>query len=191
MLSFALPPPLLFRSHQMFSFALSSLAVPKEEFALRAYTFAQYTAEFGKVYADQERAEREVIFNKNKEKIIAHNKDARWTYTLAVNKFADMTSQEFKAHYQGYSKDSLFTASGDAEAIKSIPDVCGGPKAMNDTFDAFPIKDLDSLPTSVDWRTKKVVTPVKDQGGCGSCALLRLDPRDFSVARCLQSCQLS
>ena len=50
----------------MLSFAFSSLAVPKEEFALRAYTFDQYAAEFGKVYGADERAEREVIFNKTR-----------------------------------------------------------------------------------------------------------------------------
>lgn len=150
----------------MFSM-ISVHAAPTDTAGLRAYTFGEYTGEFNKVYVGEEAAERAKIFGANVEKIIAHNADPQWTYKLGVNKFADMTSTEFKAYYRGYSKDHMHAV--ESRGAIAVPNVCGGPKAINDTFDGFPIKSVSLLPASVDWRTKNVVTPVKDQGGCGSC----------------------
>lgn len=64
------------------------------------------------------------------------------TDTVGVNQFADLTSAEFKQVY--LSKYQL-----DHEL-----DVAVLP---------------ESTASSVDWRSKGAVTPVKNQGQCGSC----------------------
>jgi len=68
-----------------------------------------------------------------------------------VNQFSDMTATQFKHMNKGYNK------TGHAARRLAMP--------------LSPIVPLraEDLPTSVDWRTKGVMSPVKNQGGCGSC----------------------
>jgi len=98
-------------------------------------------------------------------KIEAHNADPQWTYTLAVNKFADLTGTEFAAIFAKGTK--RYTEEDELSA--TVRDVSGDVQ-------------VSKLPASIDWRTKKpsVVTPPKDQGGCGSCWA-------FSTAETLES----
>jgi len=111
-------------------------------------TFAAYTAAFGKVYNGNESTTREAIYTANIDEFEAHNADATQTYTKGVNQFSDLTLEEFKAlPIRGYM----------ASAKSGLPKV--GVHEYKG----------EKLADAVNWVTKGAVTPVKDQGQCGSC----------------------
>lgn len=128
----------------MRTFALVTLAAARGYDAL----FEQFVTEFEKVYSAEERALRKEVFAQNMAFIEARNAEDH-PYKLGVTAFADLTPEEF-SDYLGYrhsAKDTL-----------AAP-VLGTHVADPDA----------SVPDSVDWRTKGAVTPVKNQGRCGSC----------------------
>lgn len=136
----------------MLLIAISALAAPPRGLELStAYRYEQYVRDFGKNVAlnTAEWELRETIFNTRVREFIAFNK-LGGTYWKGVNKFTDMTDKERRAFLGGRPTMNRFLAkeSGIFSEHKW---------------------DGKALPDSVDWRTKNVLTDVKDQGGCGSC----------------------
>ncbi|KAL4377855.1 hypothetical protein GQ457_02G018320 [Hibiscus cannabinus] len=102
----------------------------------------QWMARFGRVYKDDnERQQRFNIFKHNVARIHSFNDASSHPYKLAVNQFADLTNHEFSASRNGF-KGHLF--SNNATAFK------------------YHNLSLSALPSSVEWRMKGAVTPIKD-----------------------------
>ena len=119
------------------------------------YTFEDYKSEYGKSYDAADEPQRRSAFEANMRKIQAHNEDKSQTFKMGLNAFADLTNEEFRARFvSGINKRQLGTAGGGSAEAGSL--LRGLPP-------------LRALPDSIDWRTKGVVTPVKNQAACGSC----------------------
>ncbi|KAL4440956.1 hypothetical protein ABPG74_009369 [Tetrahymena malaccensis] len=123
---------------------------------LKQYTFDQYIQDFSKgyQYESSEYFMRKAIFEQKLADIIAFNDLPNQTYKKGVNKFTDISAIEFKQNSLGYSKNM-----SNVRAFRNL-----SVKNLEVTE-----QQLKDLPVNVDWREKGVVTPVKDQGHCGSC----------------------
>ncbi|RDY01314.1 Cysteine protease RD19A, partial [Mucuna pruriens] len=108
--------------------------------------FLEFKRRFGKAYATEE--EHDYRFNVFK----ANLRRARRHQSLdpsavhGVTRFSDLTPSEFKNTVLGLR----------------------GVRLPSDANKA-PILPTDNLPTDFDWRDHGAVTPVKNQGSCGSC----------------------
>lgn len=106
-------------------------------------SFNEWTNHYNKTYTPTERDYRNSVYNDNLLKIARHNAAGTNTWTMGVNKFADLTSEEFSDRYVG-----------------------GVLGRRNNNHVRY---ILGAPPASVDWTTKGAVTPIKNQQQCGSC----------------------
>jgi len=118
-----------------FSFALTEFEYQT------AFTF--WMQEHQKTYAHDEFHARYAIFKSNLDYINHHNK-CNSTYSVAMNKFGDLTVSEFSRIYMG----TRVTVNTEELQKKSAP---------------------KALPTHWNWATRGAVTHIKNQEQCGSC----------------------
>jgi cathepsin L len=112
--------------------------------------FTEWTDMHNKSYGSApEYAHRASVFEANLARIHRHNLEAdagKHTWRMAMNEFGDYTAEEFKLAVVGGGR---YTPSRSAFRPRLL--------------------DVRALPTAIDWVSKGAVTPVKNQGQCGSC----------------------
>ncbi|GMH04143.1 hypothetical protein Nepgr_005982 [Nepenthes gracilis] len=113
--------------------------------ARHAHFFARFLRRYEKRYDTIEEIQlRFEVFKQNLKLIRSSNRKGL-PYTLAVNHFADLTWEEFHRHRLGAAQNCSATLKGNHKLTD------------------------EAVPEMKDWREVGIVSPVKDQGHCGSC----------------------
>lgn len=116
---------------------------------LEGYAFEDYVKDFGKNYKGDEFHKRKAIFEAELAKIHAHNKDTTKTWKEGVNHLTDLTEAEYRKML-GYNQHY-------------------GYNAWKGNGQERVARDAQDFPAEIDWRRDGIVSPVKNQGQCGSC----------------------
>lgn len=116
--------------------------------------YEEWLVKHGKVYnALGEKEKRFEIFKDNLKFIDEHNNaDLNRSYKLGLNRFADLTNEEYRSKYFGTRVDP------NRRMAK-----------LRTKSDRYAPRVGDKLPESVDWRKEGALVGVKDQGSCGMC----------------------
>jgi len=116
--------------------------------------FNKYVERFQKQYeiGSEEYKYHEQIYDSTLKHIQQHNQLPNQYYQQGVNQFTDQTPSNIFKGYQ--SSKSSQSSQSSSRTLTQLP---------------FTLDDIQDLPTHIDWRLHNIVSPVKDQGSCGSC----------------------
>jgi len=108
------------------------------------HQFQKFIKKYNKKYESvNEYLARYEVFKKNMMKSFMNENKS---YQTGITKFSDLTKQEFTKIYLNLNYDAMAMAN----------------------FNPYLVDFKYGAPSSYDWRTRNIVTPVEDQGQCGS-----------------------
>jgi len=109
-------------------------------------SFTRFVAKYNKAYEHESFFAKYNTFKANLEAITKHN-EGNHSYTMGVNEFADLNTDEFREQYLGLNYiNKEFSRSKNEGHLNVI-----------------------SIPDELNWIEKGAVMPIKNQGQCGSC----------------------
>ncbi|XP_040908699.1 procathepsin L-like isoform X2 [Toxotes jaculatrix] len=129
---------------------LASLVLGHSSSALNKM-WEEWKIKHQKVYDNQTEIDfRRAVWQKNMDLVLRHNQEAsagKHSFALGLNHLADMTAEEINEKLNGLKVEETVNIKNDT--LKYVSGL--------------------SIPQSVDWRKSGLVSPIRNQGLCGSC----------------------
>ena len=99
---------------------------------------------------------------KNNHDFVQQQNAKNLSYQLGMNQFADMTTEEFSAIHLGFKASTGLSNNLKSSEKSNFLDFEDDNSVIDQLMNV-------NVSAAIDWRNRSAVTPVKDEGTCGSC----------------------